>query len=94
MKIKINQDGRYCKDGTLLNFRQLGMLIREGHDLDVYDENDVDFSDETLARIVLWDKSDFDFAQILSFIVDKEKLIEIIEHGGIATYMGKKRRGL
>jgi len=79
-----------------VSYRQMGHLIREGHELDVKTDEGLDYTKETLTKIALYDlfppNVSNEIISVLSDIIDEEKLYLIIENGGIYDYLARKAR--
>lgn len=85
---------RFTLKGKAISYQDMGALIRSDNSLLVQDSSGIDYTKETLARIALSDKAEFDFAQILEALVSEDDLYEIIENGGMASYLNRQLREL
>ena len=81
----------------VVNYKQLGHLIREGYAIKVVDGDKIDFTKETLMRIafegILPAKTSNEIISFLSEAIDDDRLYLIIENGGIVDYVARKARG-
>ena len=93
----------YKGNAVYFNVKQLGDLIREGHNLLITCDNlGIDYTKETLIKIafqgalkdnIRYD-SEFSLVDMLAEIIDEDLLYEIIESGNMEEYILKKRRGV
>jgi hypothetical protein len=81
----------YAIKGKPYSLKTLGNFIREGHSIHVEDGDKVDYTGETLAAIALTDKGDFKLHDLLALILDKVSLYEIIEAGGMESFIIKRK---
>jgi hypothetical protein len=102
IEIERIDDFTYTYKKKRINLREMGNMIREGHVLKVEDGY-ANYTKEVLVRIALEGyltkqipgkrSNDFNLVDILADVIDEEKLLTIIENGGIDNYMLKKARG-
>ena len=80
-----------------LGVREMGNLIREGYEIEVFTEDGLDYTKEVLTKIALSDivapNISGEIIGALSEIIETEMLYLIIENGGIDNYLTRKARG-
>lgn len=80
-----------------VNLNDIGNLIREGYEIEVFTEEGLEYTKEVLTKTALIDiihpTINNEIITALSEILDEEILYLIIENGGIENYLTRKARG-
>jgi hypothetical protein len=92
--IKKDDSGKYYYKKEAINLKSIANYIREGNDIEVVNEHDIDITKETLFSIAFISKRTIaEMTDGMCFLLSYDKLYNIIEEGGIDDYMSRIRKG-
>lgn len=100
MKVTIikRADNRYSYKGVPITMNTIGNMVREGYEITVKDTQEYDWTKETLVAVAFKNHISNrtpqyeDLINALSHLLTDDKIIYILENGGLDEYMRRLAR--